>query len=214
MRHLSLLSYFILSKKRLEFSPIKFVFILYIICYSGGSIAEGEIWLLNNGQYESLLQYKNFQKDTTSSYYKKPTSFIHDNPIFSKVAPEAGVFVFELLKDTIPSDSVATQQQKVCLQIARAILSDKSENILVEVVNKAGAGKPLYFNKNIVNYFYTQTYNFYKDNNAIGYLDNAEYVSLLKPQPILKLLKEIKGEERLRQELFFIIKNSSYDLYK
>lgn len=198
----------------LEFSPIKVVFIIYILCYSGSSIAEGEIWLLNNDQYESLIQYKNFQKDTTSSYYKKPTTFIHDNPTFSKVAPEAGVFVFELLKDTIPSDSVASQQQKVCLQIARAILSDKSENILVEVVNKAGVGKPLYFNKNIVNYFYTQTYNFYKDNNAIGYLDNAEYVSLLKPQPILKLLKEIKGEERLRQELFFIIKNSSYDLYK
>jgi len=214
MRLLALIIYNNLSEKRLEFSFIKLLFILCIIGFTRNSFAEGEIWLLNNDQYESLLQYKNFQKDTTSSYYKKPTTFIHDNPIFSKVAPEAGVFVFELLKDTIPSDSVASQQQKVCLQIARAILSDKSENILVDVVTKAGVGKPMYFNKNIVNYFYTQTYNFYKDNHAIGYLDNAEYVSLLKPQPILKLLKDSKGEERLKQELFFIIKNSSYDLYK
>ena len=66
---------------------------------------------------------------------------------------------------------------------------------------------------NIKTYLQNQIFDFFYNNNLVTYLRNEEYVRLLKPKPVYKLLSDTKTEKLLEHEILFIANNSKTYLF-
>lgn len=98
---------------------------------------------------------------------------------------------------------------------------DISYKIATDLVNDVSDDKNLvrmavYFNKepffkqNLTKLIQNQFFDFYYNNNALAGLENPEYIEVLKPNAVYKLLVFAKTENALKEEIDFIALNSNF----
>ncbi|MBK9355203.1 MAG: hypothetical protein IPN09_14935 [Bacteroidetes bacterium] len=140
----------------------------------------------------ALLEFK--QADTTFSTW-------HDSTFLQIVA---------ILK---PSNSKAYINYKkaydISFKIADDLVKDVSDdqNLIRQAVY---FGKEQFLKPNLTRYIQNQFFDFYYNNNAMAGLDNPEYVAVLKPKAVYKLLLYAKPEAILKEEIDFIALNSNF----
>lgn len=97
----------------------------------------------------------------------------------------------------------------VAYKVADNLVSDVSNSespIRIAVYR----GKAEFLKQNLTLYIQNQFFDFYFNNNVMSFLDNSEYVALLNPQAVYKLLLYAKPETYFTDEIDFIALNSNY----
>lgn len=112
-----------------------------------------------------------------------------------------------------------TQEYKLCYAIAKELSSkiiseiqSESADEKFKVINLLKFDKGQYFERNLNNYLQNQIFDFYYNNKVLNYLSNEDYIKLLKPKAVYKLLSDTKTEDKLENEIIFIAHNSKYKI--
>lgn len=105
-----------------------------------------------------------------------------------------------------------TIAEQLKIKLINDIISESAEEKL-SVANLLKFEKGKYFESNIKTYLQNQIFDFFYNNNLVTYLRNEEYVRLLKPKPVYKLLSDTKTEKLLEHEILFIANNSKTYLF-
>lgn len=130
---------------------------------------------------------------------------------FSAISDSDFLKITAILK---PKNTNAYMIHKDSYDISHKIASDLVNDVsddqnLVRVA--VYFNKEPFFKQNLTNYFQNQFFDFYYNNNVMAVLENPEYVEVLKPKAVYKLLVYAKTESTLKEEIDFIALNSNLE---
>ncbi len=102
---------------------------------------------------------------------------------------------------------------ELCQKIFRDIASEDAEEKIM-ISQYLHFEKGIYFNQNLTSYLQNLIFDFYFNNNVLNALNDIEYLKILKPKAVYKLLVETYPNDKLKNEILFIANNSKYKLFK
>ena len=178
---------------------VLFTLILFIAGYKTGC-AEMANLQLTDAQYKALVEMR---------HAPGPPGV---NDLFSGWKAEEIKHAFSLL---VPANGKAYHDSavvyevcgKVSEQLVKSELPDMNFAVLV---SQPSSG---HLRENLRTFFQNQLFDFFYNYQLTHFLARSEYIDILQPQAVYKLLKDYKTEEKLNQEIRFIANNSKYLLF-
>jgi hypothetical protein len=136
--------------------------------------------------------------------------FKHADTSFSAWPDSTFLQIVSILK---PSNSQAYIDNKkiydISFKVADDLLKDVSDD--QNLIRKAVYfGKEPFLKTNLTRYIQNQFFDFYYNNNVMAGLENPEYIAVLKPKAVYKLLLYAKREATIKEEIDFISLNSNF----
>lgn len=174
--------------------------------------------ILSDTQLQSFSVVGDSIKSNDTSMYK---ILWNNNKILNSIPFFDFISIAQLTKpsnkstykdSTIIYKLCGTIAEQLKIKLINDIISESAEEKL-SIANLLKFEKGKYFESNIKTYLQNQIFDFFYNNNLVTYLRNEEYVRLLKPKPVYKLLSDTKTEKLLEHEILFIAKNSNTYLF-
>lgn len=189
--------------------------LLLILLITLNSKAKLSEVVLSDVQIQSILKLTNTINSKDTNAYRlswKNSKILSEIPLNDFIA---------IVQIKIPSNKSIYNDSlhiyKLCGVIAKELtnkiindIKSESADEKISIANSLKFEKGEYFQNNLNIYLQNQIFDFYFNNNVISYLKNDEYVKLLKPKAIYKLLSDTKSPENLYNEILFIANNSKY----
>lgn len=199
---------------------MRLFYIFFLLCFYF-HIAKADVGtvLLTESQIKALHHIKTvLQKSDTS--YTNLTLIWKSDTALSKIPLDDVRLIMRLLhplNEIVYHDSI--QHYALCKKIAQELADKILEDIASEsadekfgIIHQLKMEKGQYFKINLCRYFQNQIFDFYYNNKVTTVLGSEEYLKLLKPKAVYKLLKDTKTENLLNSEILFIANNSQYNL--
>lgn len=188
---------------------MKPLLLIFFVCLFMSAAAEVNDWYLSERQCSVLQQWIHTdsldntgikllaQKDTTFSRVKQADC----NQIIDIISP-ANKQIYQQY-DTI---------YQLCAKLAQIIILNPPAEVS-QLWNTQEMMQAAYGKHNLSAYLQQQLFDFYYNNKVLSYLQNPEYIALLQPRPLVKLLSDTKGKAILQQEILFLKNNSTCKIY-
>lgn len=136
--------------------------------------------------------------------------FKHADTAFSSWHDTVFLQIVSILKPINSNEyTINKKAYDIAYKIGSDLIKDVSddENPIRVAVYR---GKEEFVKSNLTKYLQNQFFDFYYNNNVMATLENPDYIDLLKPRPVYKLLLYAKPESILKEEIDFIVLNSNF----
>lgn len=117
-------------------------------------------------------------------------------------------------KDSITHYELCKKIAKELTEKISADIASENADEKISIVSQLKFEKGTFFSNNLNVFLQNQIFDFFYNNKVMNVLHDTEYVKLLKPKAVYKLLSDTKTENKLTQEILFVAGNSKYKLFK